>query len=242
MLTRKAVLACREHGVEPPAHRRRGRGQLAAARAGPGAVRRRRHRSCASRGPGCAPTTARWSPPSAPRWSLEGRPPSDLDLPGRLLDAGHPGVGLTGRGSRGAVRPRRGPARRARAAPRRRPRRWPRRPASSTRPARRRPRRCRGRSSRGSPGAARRPRASCGTSRPVSTKPRSSRATCRAASRSAARRRAGGTARRRGRRRRSPVRVLSRSTHSSRPSPPASTTWVQGSTEIRGLNSISPRR
>ena len=36
---------------------------------------------CGCPGRACAPTTARWWLPWAPRWSLEGRPASDLDLP-----------------------------------------------------------------------------------------------------------------------------------------------------------------
>ena len=45
------------------------------------AGRPRRASGSASLAPACAPTTARWSPPSAPRWSPAGRPPSALDLP-----------------------------------------------------------------------------------------------------------------------------------------------------------------
>ena len=66
---------------------------------------------------------------------------------------------------------------RARAARPTRPRRSRRRPASSSRRGCRRPRRCRGPWWPGSPAAGRRPTARLGTSRPVSTKPRSSRAT-----------------------------------------------------------------
>ena len=49
--------------------RRRGRRELPAARDGRGARRRARASGSACRAPACAPTTARWSPPSAPRWS-----------------------------------------------------------------------------------------------------------------------------------------------------------------------------
>ena len=56
-------------GRRPPDDRRRRRRQLPAARHGRGALRGRGHHACGCPGPSCAPTTARWSPRSAPRWS-----------------------------------------------------------------------------------------------------------------------------------------------------------------------------
>ena len=51
----------------PPPRGRSGR-ELSAARARPGAVRRRRDRGCGYRGPASAPTTGPWWPRSAHRW------------------------------------------------------------------------------------------------------------------------------------------------------------------------------
>jgi N6-L-threonylcarbamoyladenine synthase len=80
VLTRKAVLACAESGRRPPADRWRGGRQLPAAGAG--------QERCDAAGitlrvprPGCAPTTARWSPRWAPSWWPGAPPPSSLDLP-----------------------------------------------------------------------------------------------------------------------------------------------------------------
>ena len=53
----------------PPADRRRGRCQLAAAGDGRSSAATPRGSRCGCRGPGCAPTTARWSRRSARRWS-----------------------------------------------------------------------------------------------------------------------------------------------------------------------------
>ena len=95
VLTRKAVLACREHGVDAPADRRRGRGQLAAARPGRAALRRRR-----DPGPG-APAGAvhrqrrhgrgARRPAGRPGPAAVGARPA-----GRLLAARHDRPGLTG--------------------------------------------------------------------------------------------------------------------------------------------------
>ena len=49
-----------EAGRRPPGDQRRRRRQLPAARARQGALRCRRHQRCGCRGPGCAPTMARW--------------------------------------------------------------------------------------------------------------------------------------------------------------------------------------
>ena len=59
-------------------HRRRRRRELTAARAWPRSAPPRAASGCGCRAPACAPTTARWSPPSAPRWSPAAvrRPPS----------------------------------------------------------------------------------------------------------------------------------------------------------------------
>ena len=68
VLTRKAVLACKEHGVT---NLQIGGGVAAnspAAGDGPGALRRGRASRCACRDPACAPTTARWWPRSVRRW------------------------------------------------------------------------------------------------------------------------------------------------------------------------------
>ena len=81
VLTRKARRRRAEPGRRRPADRRRRGGQLAAAGDGRGAVPPRPASGCACRGRGCAPTTARWSPRSAPSWSPRGRTPSALDLP-----------------------------------------------------------------------------------------------------------------------------------------------------------------
>ena len=59
----------RDRGDRGPAHRRRRGGQLPAAGDGRGARRRRSASGSGCRDPACAPTTARWSPRSAPRWS-----------------------------------------------------------------------------------------------------------------------------------------------------------------------------
>ena len=55
-------------GVDDIADRRRGGRELPAAGAGRGARRRSAASGCGCRGRGCAPTTARWSRPSAPSW------------------------------------------------------------------------------------------------------------------------------------------------------------------------------
>ena len=65
VLTAKAVRACRDHGVDHLVLGGGRRGQLAAARAGRGALRRRPASCCGCPARGCAPTTARWSPRSA---------------------------------------------------------------------------------------------------------------------------------------------------------------------------------
>ena len=82
VLTRKAVLACREHGVERPAHRRRCRGQQPAAGDGAGAVRRGRHPAAGAppgavhrqRRDGGLARRRRWCPGA-------GRPPSSTSPP-----------------------------------------------------------------------------------------------------------------------------------------------------------------
>ena len=102
VLTKKAIAACKDNGVSHLLDRRRCGGQLAAAGAGPGALRRRRASGCGCRGRSCAPTTARWWPRSAPSSSAPGWSPSALDLPGRLVPADHRDPGLTAQKRAGA--------------------------------------------------------------------------------------------------------------------------------------------
>ena len=89
MLTRKAIDAAATAGRRGHPHRRRRRRELAAAGHGRGARRRARASGCGCRARGCAPTTARWSPRSAPSWSPAGRAPSAPRPAGRLLPADH---------------------------------------------------------------------------------------------------------------------------------------------------------
>ena len=91
VLTRKAVDAAASEGVEDLLHRRRRRGELPAAGAGRGAGRRARASGCGCRGPGCAPTTARWSPRSARSWWPAAGRPSRARPARRLVAAGHVG-------------------------------------------------------------------------------------------------------------------------------------------------------
>ena len=87
VLTRKAVAACREHGVTDLVI---GGGVAANSRLRALAAERARPRASGSASPAraCAPTTARWWRPSARRWSRPAAPPSTLALPGRLVSAG----------------------------------------------------------------------------------------------------------------------------------------------------------
>ena len=94
VLTRKAVLACREHGVGPPADRRRGRGELAAAGAGPGSAASRA--GIALRVPRAGLCTDNGAMVAALGAQLvaAGRPPSRLDLPADSSHAGDRRPGL----------------------------------------------------------------------------------------------------------------------------------------------------
>ena len=112
VLTRKAVVACREHGV---ATLLIGGGVAANSRLRALAAEDARPlgSSCGRPGPGCAPTTARWWP----RWEQQivarGRQPSPLDLAADssmpvtdvLLFDGPSGAGLSARsGDTGPMR------------------------------------------------------------------------------------------------------------------------------------------
>ena len=76
--------------------RRRRRRELPAARDGRPSAPRPRGSGSASRGPACAPTTARWWRPSAPSWSPAGAYAVAARPAGRLLPAGHRGGRLAG--------------------------------------------------------------------------------------------------------------------------------------------------
>ena len=80
VLTRKAVRACQEHGVD---HLMIGGGVAANSRLRALAAERcaAAGLGCGCPGRGCAPTTARWSRRSAPSWSPAAPRRPALDLP-----------------------------------------------------------------------------------------------------------------------------------------------------------------
>ena len=80
VLTRKAIDACREHGADHPADRWRCRGQLAAARDGPGAVRQGGNPAPRAEAGLCTDNARPWSPRSGAD-DAQGREASRLDLP-----------------------------------------------------------------------------------------------------------------------------------------------------------------
>ena len=94
VLTRKAVLACRENGVESPADRRWGRRELAAAGDGAGAVRRGRH-PAAGAAAGAVHRQRRHGRGARRADGAQGAGALRPRPAGRLLDAGHRGPGLT---------------------------------------------------------------------------------------------------------------------------------------------------
>ena len=94
VLTRKAVLACREHGV---GHLQIGGGVAANSR-----LRAMAQERCDAAGiqlrvprPGLCTDNGAMVAALGAQMVLKGRAPSDLVAPGRLLDAGHRGPGLT---------------------------------------------------------------------------------------------------------------------------------------------------
>ena len=107
VLTAKAVRAARERGMETLRARRRGRGQLPAARPGPGALRRRRHRAAGA--PATAVHRQRGDGGRAGRAPAGGRGEAVAAGPaGRLVDAGDRDPGQL---TPGATQPADGPGR-----------------------------------------------------------------------------------------------------------------------------------